>query len=33
MTLLAILPRMGNRPCIHVYKCLPCGRIEAVYEN
>jgi hypothetical protein len=33
MTLLATLPRMGNRPCVRVYKCLPCGRIEPVYEN
>jgi hypothetical protein len=33
MTLLTLLTRIGNRPCVRVYKCLPCGRIEAVYET
>jgi len=31
--LLAVLPRTGNRPWVRVDKCLPCERIQAVYEN
>lgn len=33
MMLMAILPSIGDRPCVRVYKCLPCGRIELIYEN
>lgn len=32
MTLLATLPQMGHRPCVRVYKCLPCRRIDTVED-
>jgi len=30
MDFVATLPRVGDRPAVHAYRCMPCRRVDTI---